>query len=229
MYAFELKRFCALAKLVLPALLLVVIDAGTKPAAAHPHVFVEANVDIVRDAEGNATEIRHVWRFDEFFTTSLILDFDKDGNGHLDREDLDEISKITRSSLAEFNYYTEIRKNTEIIEFFEPDPYLLEVRDNQLIMILALKLREPTPIGASGFKLAVSDPTYYVAVEFVDENAVQVTGAGGSCKTEIVPPDFDALWERDAERMEELFAAGADEDVEASDDYLTWINLECRA
>lgn len=196
-------------------------------ASAHPHVFIEANVEIVRNAEGKATDIRHVWRFDEFFTASLVLDFDDNGNGILDQEDLQTIADETKASLADYNYYTEIRNGEEVVGFYAPDPYLVDYQDGQLIIILSLQLQNPTLVGPKGFKVAVSDPTYYVAVELMDEKSITFVGNDLGCSSEIIRPDFDALYAEDAERIAKLLDAAPDEEVEASDDYLTWINLEC--
>ncbi|MCB1385193.1 MAG: DUF1007 family protein [Nitratireductor sp.] len=198
------------------------------PAAfAHPHVWIEANLEIVRNEAGEATQIRHVWRFDELFSSSLILDFDENGNGELDRAELDTIGKETRQSLGEYNFYTEVRNGEAVVDFYEPDPYLVDWENGRLIMIMALELTAPQKIGPQGFKVAVSDPTYYVAVELTSEDPVKVSGKGADCTYDITVPDWDALYARDAQKLADLFSAGADEKVEASDDYLTWINFSC--
>ena len=65
----------SLMKIALTSMLSLV--SGTY-AFAHPHVFVDANIEIVRNDKGEFTELRHVWRFDELFSATIILDFDKD-------------------------------------------------------------------------------------------------------------------------------------------------------
>ena len=202
---------------------------AVQPVWAHPHVWIEANLEIVRNDKGEATQIRHVWRFDELFSSSLLLDFDNNGNGQLDEKELEEIAKVTRESLSEYNFYTEVRSGSDIVDFYEPEPYIIDIKDGQLLMIMALELTKPQPMGKEGFKVAVSDPTYYVAVELPDPTAVTVSGNGKTCTSQIVVPDFDELYARDAKRLEELFAAGPDEKVEASEDYLTWVEFSCPA
>ena len=101
------------------------------------------------------------------------------------------------------------------------------MKDGQLLIILSLELEKPLSIGADGFKIAVSDPTYYVAVELQDEGSVLISGNDKGCSYEIVRPDFDKLYAEDAQRLADLFAAGPDEEVEASDDYLTWVEFKC--
>ena len=196
-------------------------------AGAHPHVFIEANLEIVRNEKGDATNIRHVWRFDELFSSSLLLDFDTNGNGQLDEPELQEIASITRESIGKFNFYTEIRNGERVGNFYEPDPYFVDLQDGQLLIVLSLELEKPEPMNTGGFRIAVSDPTYYVAVDLIDESSVTISGNEGGCSHEIVRPDFDALYAADAQRLAQLFAAGPDEEVEASEDYLTWVHFTC--
>lgn len=214
------------ARLMLAAGLLL---SSVPPGLAHPHVWIEANLEIVRNDKGEATEIRHVWRFDEIFSSSLVLDFDDNGNGQLDEKELEEIGKVTRASLAEYNFYTEVREGSNIVDFYEPEPYIIDFKNGQLLMIMALELTKPQPMGAKGFRVAVSDPTYYVAVELPDPTAVTVSGNGKACTSEIVVPDWDELYARDADRLADLFAASPDEKVDASEDYLTWVEFSCPA
>lgn len=207
-----------------PAVAAFLVPAG---ASAHPHVFAEANLEIVRNEAGEATEIRHVWRFDEFFSATVVLDFDANGNGELDRSELGEVARIVNESLADFNFYTEVRQGEAVIDFYEPDPFLVDFQNGQIIMILAMQLVSPQMMGPEGFRVAVSDPTYYVAIDFLDIAAVQVSGNSGNCTSQIVVPDWDALYAQDAQRLADLFAAGPDEEVEASEDYLTWVEFSC--
>lgn len=205
--------------------ILAIATPGT--ANAHPHVFIEANLEVVRNDKGEATEIRHVWRFDEFFSSSLLLDFDANGNGKLDESELQEIAGITRQSIAEYNFYTEVRNGETVGNFYEPEPYIVDQDGSHLLIIMSLELEKPMAMGAEGFKIAVSDPTYYVAVDLQDEGSVLVSGNDKGCRYEIVRPDFDKLYAEDAQRLADLFAAGPDDEVEASDDYLTWVEFKC--
>jgi len=199
---------------------------NTQNAFAHPHVFAEANLEIVRNDAGEATEIRHVWRFDELFSSSLFLDFDANGNGVFDIEELDDIANVTKTSLADFDYYTDVRNGDEFVDLLPPGTYFADYQDGQLLLVLSIALANPQSMQGD-FRISVSDPTYYVAMDFVGEDAITLSGGGEQCSHEIVRPDFDALYARDAEKLERLFAAGPDEEVEGSDDYLTWVMFKC--
>ncbi|MFN3765982.1 MAG: DUF1007 family protein, partial [Aliihoeflea sp.] len=48
------------------------LAAGAAPAAAHPHVFAEARLEIATEGE-NVQALRHVWRFDDLFSSTVIF------------------------------------------------------------------------------------------------------------------------------------------------------------
>ncbi len=81
------------------------------PALAHPHIFVEARMEVLSNDKGEVTEVRNVWRFDELFSSSVLLDFDKNTNGKLDDSELAELGETMRTSLADFHYFTTITQD----------------------------------------------------------------------------------------------------------------------
>ncbi|MEC9463046.1 MAG: DUF1007 family protein, partial [Pseudomonadota bacterium] len=53
------------------------VVAFATPALSHPHIFAEARVEIVAADDGTLKELRNVWRFDDIFSSSVLMDFDK--------------------------------------------------------------------------------------------------------------------------------------------------------
>jgi len=74
-------------------------------AFAHPHVFIEARLEVVAGADGNIQELRNVWRFDEVFSSSVLMDFDKNTNLKLDPDELTQVGDTVRDSLVDYDYY----------------------------------------------------------------------------------------------------------------------------
>ncbi|MGQ3281388.1 MAG: DUF1007 family protein, partial [Shinella sp.] len=62
--------------------LLVAGAAFIAPAVAfaHPHIFAEARLEVVAGEDGTVSELRNVWRFDDMFSASVVMDFDKNSN-----------------------------------------------------------------------------------------------------------------------------------------------------
>jgi ABC-type uncharacterized transport system substrate-binding protein len=194
------------------------------PANAHPHVFVEANLEIVRDDQGNITELRHVWRFDELFSTTVVLDFDANANDMLEPDELDEVSKTVTQSVGQENFFTEIRLGNQDVEFLAPEKINVDYKDGQLLMFFATRLKAPVKPGDGDFKVSVSDPTYYVAMDIADDNAVMISGNASGCSSLVQRPDYDKLMSQ-AATTEDFFnnPSGAG----LGDAWMTWVTLKC--
>nr|WP_256372791.1 DUF1007 family protein [Roseibium sp. RKSG952] len=109
------------------------------PAAAHPHVFVEARTKLVFDDDGNAVAIDHVFRLDDAFTAFAIQGFDTNNDGVYTREGLAELAKVNIESMADFGYFT-FGDNTRVeLDFSAPETYWLEVADVPLDDYWAMK------------------------------------------------------------------------------------------
>src|SRR5690606_40211105 len=79
--------------------------ASMPAALSHPHVFAEANLEVAVAANGSVEALRHVWRFDDLFSSTVLLEFDKNSDLTLDHDELEEVGKVIHESLAEFDYF----------------------------------------------------------------------------------------------------------------------------
>jgi len=200
---------------------------AAQSASAHPHVFIEANLEIVRNEAGSVTELRHVWRFDELFSASVLLDYDANGDNKLDAGELDEVSATVTSSIAEYDFYTEMRVGSDPVEFAPPARIMVDYVDNQILMFFALQPSRAIETKSGKFKIAVSDSSFYVALEIANEAAVQILGGGTDCTVKIDRPDYDALLARNTQTLTEQFFSDPKNAV-LGDDWLTWITPQCK-
>jgi len=195
-------------------------------ALAHPHVMVDANLEIVRNAAGEVIELRNVWRFDELFSTTVVLDYDANGNNVLEPEELDEVSKTVTKSISEEDFFTEVRLGKESVAFVPPPEIMVDYVDGQILMLFAVTFAKPVNASAGQFRVSVADPTYYVAFELAGEAAVQVSGNGAGCGVEVVVPDYDKLMSQNQASLTEQFFNNP-ENADLGDDWMTWVNLKC--
>jgi len=211
-------------KRILAALALAAAVPAT--AHAHPHVMVEANLEFVRDTAGKVTELRHVWRFDELFSAMVQVDFDGNGDGLLSADELEEVSKTVTVSIGEQDWFTDVRRGNEQLDIVPPEKISVDFVDGQVLMFFAAKLKQPANAEDGQLRVSISDPTYYVAMDIVDETAVQITGNGAGCKVDIYRPDFDKLIADNPDALtEEFFADPAKASL--SDQWMSWITLKC--
>ncbi|MEP3436581.1 MAG: DUF1007 family protein [Hoeflea sp.] len=189
----RLPAIAALASLIAPA-----------SALAHPHVFADARLEIETSADGRVTELRNVWRFDEVFSSSVILDFDENADMKLDAGELAKIGDMVTQSLAEFDYYTSVTVNGKDIGITLPEAIKVDYQDGQLLMFFALV---PDSIELAGkIAFGVFDPTMYAALDFINDEDMAVTGASASrCARKVVRPDFDEIIEQNQASLTEAF------------------------
>lgn len=159
-------------------------------ALAHPHVFAEANLEIAVDGQGNVEALRHVWRFDDLFSSTVLIEFDANGDLELDTAELETVGAVIHESLAEFGYFQFVTIDGRDIEMLPPERIIADFQDNQLIILFESHPAKPLKLaGTAGF--GVYDPTFYTAIDFYDDDNLTVTGMPGGCVQAVVRPDPD--------------------------------------
>ncbi|RUU72444.1 DUF1007 family protein, partial [Mesorhizobium sp. M7A.T.Ca.TU.009.01.1.2] len=67
--------------------------AATGPAYVHPHVFAEARLDVILSPDHQSVKaLRHLWRFDDLFSSTVMMEFDKNSDLKLDDKELKEVA-----------------------------------------------------------------------------------------------------------------------------------------
>jgi ABC-type uncharacterized transport system substrate-binding protein len=204
----------------------IAMIAAPAVARAHPHVMVDANLEIVRNAAGDVTELRNVWRFDELFSTTVLMDYDANANNVLEPEELAEVAKTVTKSISEEDFFTEVRLGKETVEFVPPPEIMVDYVDGQILMLFAVAFAQPLKTSPEQFRVSIADPTYYVAFELAGEAAVQVSGNGAGCGVDVVVPDYDKLMSQDQASLTEQFFNNP-ENADLGDEWMTWVNLKC--
>ncbi|MBD9373582.1 DUF1007 family protein [Rhizobium sp. ARZ01] len=184
--------------------------AGTiwlMPAAAfaHPHIFAEARLEVVAGDDGTIVELRNVWRFDEMFSSSVVLDFDNNSNLKLDADELAEVGQTVLESLEEYSYYTSITGDGKTIKVAKPDAINVDYQDGQLLMFFKVKPGESLPLKGK-LTFGVYDPTMYAAMDFAtDGDLVLVGDKFAACKHQVVRPDPDEVLAQNQGTLTEAF------------------------
>lgn len=174
-------------------------------ALAHPHVFAEARLEVVAGDDGTITELRNVWRFDEMFSSSVVLDFDNNSNMKLDADELAEVGQTVLESLEEFSYYTSITEDGKTIKVAKPDAINVDFQDGQLLMFFKIKPGESLPLKGT-LTFGVYDPTMYAAMDFAtDGDLVLVGDKFAACKHQVVRPDPDEVLAQNKDTLTDAF------------------------
>ncbi len=179
--------------------------AFASPALSHPHIFAEARVEIVATDDGMLKELRNVWRFDDIFSSSVLMDFDKNSDLKLTPEELTEIANTIRDSLGDYSYFTFITKDGASSEVSRPEIFNVDFKDNQLLVFFVAKPKTPMKIGGR-MTIGVYDPTLYTAIDFAKDEDMVVEGKPfEACTHKVVRPDPDQVIAQNQSNLTEAF------------------------
>ncbi|MEM9583475.1 MAG: DUF1007 family protein [Pseudomonadota bacterium] len=161
------------------------------PALAHPHVFIDAGLEIIFDEAGQLTHIKVTWAYDDFYSLLMAEDmgFDKDGDGALTPDEEAQLSGFDANWIEGFN--------GDLVATLEGQPLQLSnpiESTARMIMgrIVSTHLREVagTPaVAGDTLSIKVFDETFYTAYDLT--LPVTLVGASG-CLSERFDPDIDA-------------------------------------
>ena len=168
------------------------ILARIVPAVPHPHILADARLEIIVDDAGSVTRLKHLWRFDVLFSSTVILEFGTAGRAELDEEELDAVSKTIHTSLADFNYFQTIVSNGQEMVMRPPARLQAYFDDLQLIVEFETEPHEPLPLVGS-VNFGIYDPTLFTAIEFQEDEHISVSRVPAGCEQVIVRPNPDEV------------------------------------
>lgn len=161
--------------------------AGT-PALAHPHVFINARAEILYAPDGKVMGLRHRWTFDKGYSAFITQGLDKNGDGKLTPDELQDLAKENTESLVDFEYFTVVKANGAKQDFSAPTEYAMSFEAGEATLTYVLPLK--TPANASRMlAVEIADPTYFVAFAMPEGNgSVSLASAPKGCAVTVTGP-----------------------------------------
>lgn len=173
-----------MSRILLLALVLGLVVRGE--ALAHPHVWVTVKSEVIYEADGSVSGVRHSWTFDDMFSAFATQGLDADKDGKLSREELASLAEVNVTSLKEFDYFTYPRLGGKKTTLEGAKDYWLEHKDSMLTLHFTLPLAQPAK--AKSFEFDVYDPTYFVAFALADKDPITLVRAPGACQLNVTRP-----------------------------------------
>jgi len=204
---------------------LAALLASVGPAQVHPHVFAEARLDVMVNSDGTVKSLRHLWRFDDLFSSTVLVEFDSNGDLKLDDAELQEVSKTVYDSLADFNYFQMVTLDGKDVAMKPPPQLMANFENDQLIIMFESEPKDALPLKGK-VDFGVYDPTFYTAIEFTDDQNMAVNGMPSGCTRSVIRPDPDeAIAQNQASLTEEFFTDPTGTDL--SKIFATRLELTC--
>lgn len=184
-------------RLIVPALGLLALAwalLGAPPAGAHPHAWIDLKSNVLFNDDGQVTGLRVHWLFDEFYTFYAIEEFDQDGDGQPDEDNLWKLAVVNLESLAEYGYFTFIKVDGVAPATGQVTEYDTFMDGERLVLIFTVDLLVPADPRSHQVTYAVYDPTYYIEITHAarSEDPIRFEGAAPEgCSFELRYPDPD--------------------------------------
>lgn len=203
------------------------VFASTTPARLHPHVFAEARLDVIVNPDQTVKSLRHLWRFDDLFSSTVLVEFDKNSDLKLDDSELQEVANTVFKSLAEYDYFQLVSVDGKDFEMKPPPNLIANFEGEQLIILFESEPK--TPLALKGkVDFGVYDPTFYTAIDFVEDNNMTVEPMPADCKRQVVRPDpDDAISQNQSTLTDAFFNDPTGTDM--SKIFATRLELTCEA
>lgn len=162
-----------------------VLAAG--PAFAHPHVFIDAAIEVVFDAEGYAEGVRVRWTYDELISLTFVTErgLDPDFDGVLTPAEIDSLSGFDMAWQPGFPGDTYALLGDTALVLSPPEDWSAGYADGVVSSTHFRRFAAPVDLGAAALVVQAYDPGYYTSYSVVD---AKVAGRQG-CTVELFEPD----------------------------------------
>lgn len=166
---------------------------GGSQAQAHPHVWIEMQSDVVFTEDGLIKGVDLEWTFDDGYTQMALDGLDVDGDGIYSQSELAPLTKENIASLKDYEYFTVMRANGEQQKIGAVTDFGQIWSNNKLTLHLQVPLEKPIDPKKDEFVFKVYDPEFFIAIDYVKDDPVDVVGKlPETCKLVVKPVPTDA-------------------------------------
>lgn len=176
-----------------PAATAALLLASAGPASVHPHIFAEARLEVTVGPGETVGSLRHVWRFDEVWSSGeVLLTFDANQDLQLDEAELETAGRTFHESLAEFDYFQFMTRSGEKIDLEAPERLMVTFEDGQMTVLFESRPKVPVKLDGT-IDFGVYDPTFYIAIDFAEDAQLAASGLPAGCRQAVLRPDADEV------------------------------------
>jgi ABC-type uncharacterized transport system substrate-binding protein len=179
-------------------------------AVGHPHVFIDATVEVIFDNQGRAEALRIGWTYDEFFSMLIVEDraLDPDYDAVLTPEAEAQLAGFDMQWDAGFPGDTYALMNGAALGLSRPEGYTASYAEGKITSTHLRRFDAPVEVGDVPLIVQVYDPGFYTAYAIMGET--RLTGRG-DCTAQVFEPDRTAA---DEELLAALAEVAADVDID---------------
>lgn len=168
-------------------------------------MLAEAALNVSATADGASIEkLHHVWKFDDVSSSMFLVDLDLNGDLTLDADELKQGGKVMLESMAEYNYFQLVTHDGKDVAMNPPVEIFPTWENNILGIRFETMPKAALPLTGK-VSIGVYDPTFYVALDFLSDDQLQVAGMPAGCTREIVRPNADEAIAQNQDTLTDAF------------------------
>jgi ABC-type uncharacterized transport system substrate-binding protein len=166
---------------------------GFGAAQAHPHAWIDVDMELEADATGRVIALHHTWIIDPTYSRYLYDDAMEQFEGATPEEKLANLAAEILDNLAEYEWYTELHADDQRVLGQPEGGATMAMQDRQLRFRFRLVLDEAIDPRHRTLRYAVYDPTYFIEVLHHSEAPPRLRLSTGPCRMEILRPRPDPV------------------------------------
>ncbi len=145
----------------------LMLGSFAAPVAAHPHVFIDTDFDLVFDAEGRLAAVRIEWTYDEFYSLMLVEEngLDADGDGVPEPERLNAFAGGDVDWAAGFPGDFTVTVGGAAKPLAGPGSHAASWREGRYVTTHSQSLVEPVDVAGRDVEARSYDPSYFVSYD----------------------------------------------------------------
>ena len=173
-------------------------------ARAHPHVFAEAKMTLVLGANGNVEKLTHNWVFDDLFSSTVLVEFDKDQDLNLSEAELKDVQGTIVDSIGDYNYFQTISNNGAAVKMSRPPNLTAKMDGTTLVISFESAPEKILPLHGK-VSFGIYDPTFYTAIDFIADTDLQTTALPAGCAAAVIRPSPEEAMAQNQKNLTESF------------------------
>jgi ABC-type uncharacterized transport system substrate-binding protein len=172
-------------------MVLIVGLCAASPALAHPHVWIDAGIEVILNEQNEATGVRISWTYDDLYSLYVVGDMglDPDWDGKLTEAEVSRLAGFDMQWDPGFPGDTYALLGGIDQPMSRPKDWTASYAEGKITSTHLRSFAAPVPVGAEPLVVQAYDPGYYVA--YAVTGPALVTGGRG-CTARVFVPDLDA-------------------------------------
>ena len=159
------------------------------PALAHPHVFIDTQLEVIFDDQHLATGVRITWIYDEYFSLVIAEEhkIDPDYDGTATEAEAKALAGFDMTWEAGYPGDTYALMGAAELALSGPKDWTASYTDGKITTTHLRMFDTPVKVTATPLQVQVYDPTLYTGYYIVGKPVL--TGAADGCEISVFLPD----------------------------------------